>query len=194
MELFVPDVLKGFHSIDRSIYIRLLQHGFDLNNSKLIVALWYFFDKKNHFKFMAEKIEPIGDADFRELAYETACFIRLIIDCNVNSQPTEFRRLFEVVPNFGLLLRNREEAKRQMDLYMKEVCEKAFGDIIYQYTFRLQNRPLSLVPNFAPKIANTQTSFPSKQAMDDEQRSLYFTFSKGHPVSIEELETLIRRW
>nr|XP_011462161.1 PREDICTED: uncharacterized protein LOC105350871 [Fragaria vesca subsp. vesca] len=146
---------------------------------------------------MAEKIKPIGDADFRDLAQETlACFIDLILDCN-ESQPSQFRRLSEVVPNLGLVLRNKEEAKRQMEWFMKEVCEKAFGDIIHRYLNGLQefhSCPPPVVPSLAPKIANTQSS-PAKQGITDDEarRSLFVTFSKGHPVSKGELETLIRQ-
>lgn len=195
----MPDELKGFYSLDRNIYIRLLRHGFDLNHSKLVVAFWYLVDQRNHYKFMAEKIKPIGDAEFNELANETlACLICLITDSNI-SRPSEFKRLCEAVPNFSLVLGNKEKAKRDMEWLVKEVYENAFGDIIQQYWLNglqgTHNWPRYVLPSPAAKMANNQ-SFPSKQEIDwpPEERSLFFTFSKGHPVSREELETLIRGW
>ncbi|XVE59753.1 hypothetical protein DITRI_Ditri05aG0072700 [Diplodiscus trichospermus] len=90
----------------------------------------------------------------------------------------------------------RESAKTVIEDFVKDVCQIAFFDIVLAYLARKQSSKSNkeLQCQTTPEEDNGELLMQQMAAMtedkarvDSEDRTLFMTFSRGHPVSNQEL-------
>ncbi|XP_034197785.1 uncharacterized protein LOC117613278 [Prunus dulcis] len=172
--------LKLFHTIDRNIYSRLLMGlGFDPILSKYIVALWHTLERQSiGQKFMVNTLF-LHDPFFNDLANESFELLkRLYSDC--------------IHPPF-------EDIDSQFPKLRLLVPLHLMNGLIVQQGF--QNSVNLCVD---PNVVEAQPSLPAQEACDERpdrhqpnadknEITLFLTFSRGHPVSEEELRGFFTR-
>ncbi|KAM1167626.1 hypothetical protein ACFX19_030167 [Malus domestica] len=227
--------LKLFHSIDRTIYVRLLGLRFDPNQSKLVIAFWYFLDTQTHYKFMAATL-ALHDSDLYALACESIMCLHYLRSNYTDPLASEeidsqFRTLclLLLTKNIPLefVFENKEKAREEMRRFIDHVFDRAFWDIIivpsypylghipsgFQQT-NLLNGPMTPIlqqgfqhnyllhqqghnifeaqpPLLPPQEAYDDVPDQYQPNVDNNDRTLSLTFSKGHPVSKEELKSYL---
>ncbi|XP_068339099.1 uncharacterized protein [Pyrus communis] len=222
--------LKLFHSIDRTIYVRLLGLRFDPNQSKLVLAFWYFLDTETHYKFMAGTLD-LHDQDLYALACESIICLQYLYS---NYAPpgseeidSKFRTLclLLLTKNIPLefVFENKEKAREEMKKVMDNVFDRALWDIIivppypylghipsgflqtnllngpilqqwFQHNYSLNQQGHNIVeaqPLLPPQEADDDVPDQYQPSVDNNDRTLFLTFSKGHPVSKEELKSYL---
>ncbi|VVA40933.1 PREDICTED: LOW QUALITY PROTEIN [Prunus dulcis] len=181
--------LKLFHTIDRNIYSRLLMGlGFDPILSKYIVALWHTLERQSiGQKFMVNTLF-LHDPFFNDLANESFELLkRLYSDCihppfeDIDSQFPKLRLLVPVKVSLSSVF-NKEHTKQIMEDFVNEVFNLCVD----------------------PNVVEAQPSLPAQEACDERpdrhqpnadknEITLFLTFSRGHPVSEEELRGFFTR-
>ncbi|XVF69365.1 hypothetical protein PTKIN_Ptkin11bG0075800 [Pterospermum kingtungense] len=188
--------LQQFHSIDRKAYSRLLIGlGFDPLPSMKIVAFWNFLERSG-FKHFVNNLQPLPDALLFSLAKEAI----MCLDFLYRSTREIFPRVrmdFPVMKKLvaqdiflDYLFKNRESAKRMIEDFVKDVCRTGFSDIVQTYLGSKQSSTLDIDNG---ELLVQEKLMENKGRVDQKDRTLFMTFSKGHPVSTRELHGFIVR-
>ncbi|GMI84986.1 hypothetical protein like AT3G45200 [Hibiscus trionum] len=181
--------LQDFHSIDCIAYSRLLTLNFDPFPSMKIVAFWNTLEKLG-FKHLVYNLQQFSDSSLFSLAKEAVLCLRCLYSSSQQINPwlrLNFPEMSKLVPQeilLGFLVKNRECLKRMIQGFVKDVCEVAFIDIVQQ----------NLGPKQSSKFPNDATDDNGevlKGKVDSEDKTLFMTFSRGHPVSNQEIHRFI---
>ncbi|KAL5581170.1 hypothetical protein UlMin_013612 [Ulmus minor] len=207
---------RTFHTIDRKLYARLtIGLGFDLNLSKRIMAFWLFLERCGCRNLVVLTLNLPYEL-VESIAKETILCLKLLyaesIPSNLIAGLDGKVRFLRWISRSGFSIQfvkdKQEIGKKQVEMIVKEVCDIAFGDIVNAILANnLRNLQLSLSdldngPNglvngpVGPLTLAQQTaevvSFV-QQANSEDDRTLFLTFSKGHPISREELNYFLNR-
>lgn len=199
---------KDFHNIDRQIYARLvIEIGLDLLTSKKIVAFWFWIEREGCRGFIMSLLLLVSPI-LSTLAMETITCLDVIysIDFVGINKDIPFMRCL-VGQGFFLeaVYKKREKAQIVMERFIKEVCDDAFSDIFPIY-IASEVKVEEVVScnegeDFLPRKEESDKSYSPtsddiRQNLDldsKNERTLFITFSKGHPISKQELRNLITR-
>ena len=202
--------LQEFHNIDRKAYSRLvIGLGFDPFPSMKIVAFWNFLERSG-FKHFVKNLQQLPDALLGSLAKEATmcleCFYCFSTQENFPWVDMDFPVMRKLVGQdilLGYLFNNRESAKRMIEDFVKDVCQTGFYDIVLTYLASKQfSKPNSelrcqtSVGGDNGELLMQQklvTVTEDKARVDSEDRTLFMSFSRGHPVSNQELHGFIVR-
>lgn len=175
--------LKNFHTTDRYAYARLtVSLGLDPLLSMIIVAFWNWLERLG-FRNFVKNSETLSDTDLYALANEAgSCLWCLENVCEelfpwIQIDVPQTGRLAGQVISLGLIFRGKEFTIKAIMDFVNNVCARAFSDIVPRTTKWPENE--NRAQDHAPAPENNRT--------------LFITFSKGHPISKQELEDLITR-
>ncbi|GLT81865.1 hypothetical protein SLE2022_002950 [Rubroshorea leprosula] len=175
--------LKNFHTTDRYAYARLtISLGLDPLLSMIIVAFWNWLERLG-FRNFVKNSETLSDADLYALANEAVSCLRCL-ECFseelfpwIQIDVPQTGRLAGQVISLGHIFPGKEFTIKAIMDFVNNVCARAFADIVPRTTKLPENENHVQDPTPAP----------------ENNRTLFITFSKGHPISKQELEDLITR-
>ncbi|XVF19525.1 hypothetical protein REPUB_Repub11eG0118300 [Reevesia pubescens] len=200
--------LQEFHNIDRKAYSRLvIGLGFDPSPSMKIVAFWNFLERKG-FRHFVKNLQELPDTLLFSLAKEAIMCLECLYCSSQESFPwvdmdfPEMRKLVGQDILLGYLFKNKESAKGMIEDFVKDVCQITFIDIVQA---NLASKQSSKSNNELQRQTSGEdngkllmeqemaTMTADKARIDKEDRTLFVTFAKGHPVSKQELHGFIDR-
>ncbi|GMI89054.1 hypothetical protein like AT3G45200 [Hibiscus trionum] len=189
--------LQDFHSIDRIAYCRLLTLHFDPFPSMKIVAFWNTLEKFG-FRNFVYSLQQISDSSLLCLAKEAIFCLQCLYSPFQQIFPClrlDFPHMNKLVPQeilLGFLVKNRAIFKRMIQGFVRDVCEVAFLDIVQQNLGPKQSFKKSNGGDEPDSLAATEDNEEVlKCEIDSEDKTLFMTFSRGHPVSDQEINGFI---
>ncbi|KAL4301868.1 hypothetical protein GQ457_10G006670 [Hibiscus cannabinus] len=176
--------LKDFHNMDRIIYSRLLTLDFEPLPCMKILAFWNTLEKFG-FRNLVYGLQHLSDSWLLSVAKESIFCLQCLYSPSQEIFPwlhLDFPHLNTLVPQhllLGFLVKNRPILKRMIQGFVKDVCQVAFLDILQQ--------------NLTDDKGEVLKGKTSKTGSDLEDKTLFMTFSRGHPVSDKEIHGFIVR-
>ncbi|KAK3206105.1 hypothetical protein Dsin_020151 [Dipteronia sinensis] len=179
--------LLDFHNIDRELYRRLvLQLGIDPFSSKKIVALWVVLERIFHFRDFVKNTKKLDSKLLMELVREAVKCLNFFyrrtigpVNSGVGVLPSTC--IFVGIDSLSLDLYicwNRVMLVKKIEEFMNDLGITIFEDIDGEF-IRMKES----------KKGMTMTQ-ASSSSID---RTLFVTFSKGHPVTKEQLSDFFNR-
>ncbi|XP_022951408.1 uncharacterized protein LOC111454239 [Cucurbita moschata] len=211
--------LHLYHAIDRELFSRLMINlSRDPAQSLLIISLWLWLEEQGFTNFIF-KIIPFPDHFINSLANEALfCLNSLVFDSRHGGgpHPTLLPPVFPATSlvagteiSVVLFIRNRFRAISGVKYFLTNVCSRVFTDILETVLGRTDSQSdAALVINgfphpvfgsitIVPKCLNH--TFPTGRLWEwrmsdggivEDDRTLFLTFSRGFPVSAEEIKGL----
>ncbi|KAJ4707900.1 Rho guanine nucleotide exchange factor [Melia azedarach] len=208
--------LHAYHSIDREVFSRLvITLVRDPAESLLVMATWLWLEEKG-FPNIIGKMMNLSDPLVNVLADEAVSCLNSLesnnppLAGNVGLPFTS--RLMEKEISLQLFLQNRFTAISGIKNFLNTVCARIFTDIL-QHVFRtttqvIPNQPL-VIPGFPHRIFGGLTIMPrpmdfdfptgglwgwsSRNNISEDDRTMFLTFSRGFPVTGDEVRELFTR-
>ena len=190
---------RDFHNIDRQVYTRLVTEiGLDLLTSKKIVAFWFWIETEG-FRHLIMNLVSLATPILSAVAMEAITCLDVLYSLGFVDvhEDTPFMRCL-VSQGFSLeaIYERRDRGLKVIERFIKDVCDDVFSDIFPEYKANEVK-----VEDFVPC---KEESDKSNSAVDNyvrqywdfdskNERTLFITFSKGHPISKPELRNLITR-
>ncbi|GAY38262.1 hypothetical protein CUMW_035330 [Citrus unshiu] len=204
---------QSFHNIDREAYAKLvIQLGLDSDTSKKIVAFWNWLETKGYSHFVHKSLQ-LTESSLPRL-YGLALESILCLDCLANESFLQsgldcdlplMSRVCDRELSLAFVLGNKQSANANVNIFLRDVCDRAFIDYDLVLGNNLHNHQVQVLEPAAellqPQVnilrqQGNGNHLANGQANDaDTDRTLFATFSKGHPISRAELfEFFIRRY
>lgn len=129
--------LRILHTSDRVAYSRLINSlGLDPRTSTQVMAFWNWVKRCGHRDFV-HKILPLQDIELQTLVKETIrCIRSLYMDLPMNPfvsidlQPPFMQSILGSDFSERFIQENRDSAMRTMFMFIKDVAEKIFHDLV----------------------------------------------------------------
>ncbi|KAB2074042.1 hypothetical protein ES319_A07G126200v1 [Gossypium barbadense] len=193
--------LQQFHNIDRMAYSRLvLTLRFDPFPSMKIVAFWNFLERIG-FKHFVHNLLHFSDRMIFSLAKVTLVCLECLFCAPQEIFPwvhLDFPEMNKLVGQeilLSFLFKNREAVEGMIEDFVKDVCQVAFMDIVEgNLGCKPSSNPDSELDSPTSDDGGDNRELftdDGKARVDSEDRSLFMTFSRGHPVSNQELHGFI---
>ncbi|KAK0605604.1 hypothetical protein LWI29_028634 [Acer saccharum] len=180
--------LQDFHDIDRELYHRLiLQLGIDPFCSKKIVAFWVILERIFRFRDFVKNTKKLDSKLLMELVREavkclTFLYRRTIGPVNSGVGVLPSTCIFVGIDSLSLdlyICLNRVKLVKKIEEFMNDLGITIFEDIDGEFIIQTKES----------KKETTMTQ-ASSTSID---RTLFVTFSKGHPVTREQLSDFFDR-
>ncbi|OWM86703.1 uncharacterized protein LOC116189197 [Punica granatum] len=207
--------LYAFHHVDRQVFTKMVKDLLrDPGESLLVIALWLWLERKGYPKIIV-KLASLPDF----LVYSAAQEAALCLKCLENTPPFPISRdggflpLTSRVMERNLALQffqdNKFSAICGIRSMLTNVCSRIFTDILEHHlgnpTQAALNQPL-LIPGFPHPLygdlvivlrppdhnlpARDPWAWDPMNDVDECDRTVFLTFSRGFPVSKEEVREL----
>ncbi|KAJ0030344.1 hypothetical protein Pint_12380 [Pistacia integerrima] len=213
--------LQAYHSIDRDLFSRLvIGLRRDPGESLLVMATWLWLEEKG-FPNIVGKMMKLSDGMVDVLADEAvSCFKCLESNSPSSMLPNRgtiifTTRLMEKHVSLQMFLQNRFTAISGIKNFLNTVCARVFTDILQRVLGTtpsqvIQNQPL-VIPGFPHPLFGGVTIVPRAMDFDfpagglwgwsptnnnnvsEDERTMFLTFSRGFPVSENEVRELFTR-
>lgn len=197
----LQEELKIFHNIDRLAYTRLVFHlGLPPKIGSKIVAFWNWLERVGYVNFVDNSLD-LSPPLFLELSLESEacldCLKResfsdsderlLPLICSLAGEPLSLKVVYE----------NKLHATRHMKEFNRDVGKRIFNDITP--TRSSANGDLVNVCEYYGNLQG-QDEQPDNNNNGNhnicnvpDNKTLFATFSKGHPITYQELEEFFTR-
>ncbi|KAH7549642.1 hypothetical protein JRO89_XS13G0060200 [Xanthoceras sorbifolium] len=183
-----------FYSLERSLFNRMVcKMGKNPHQVKRTIALWLMLEEIGYHDHLIRTIHSHDDKTIEAFFYEALRCLECIKPNNIAIEPTVF--------NEPINYYNREFMHKRFMHIMGTVCDKIFGeraaievDMSGMRPVPVMVRPIEEVsaPNYGlgPRQTNLNPEasdfYPGVQIPED-ARTMFLTFSKGHPLSRHEI-------
>ncbi|GMI89292.1 hypothetical protein like AT3G45200 [Hibiscus trionum] len=206
--------LHAYHAIDRSIFSRMVINlRRDPAESMLVMAMWFWLEETGYPNIVA-KIVNVSDPVLGALAGEAVMCLNCLGSKNSTIAPNGIlpltTRIMEKDISLHMFHQNRFSTINGIKNFMTTVCSRIFTDILQHVMGSTShpNQPL-VIPGFPHSLFGSVTIVP--RAMDhdfpigglwgwhpsnnftEDDRTLFLTFSRGFPVTEEEIRELFTR-
>ncbi|OAY71577.1 uncharacterized protein LOC109714668 [Ananas comosus] len=204
-----PLDLKLFHKQERDFFHRLVvQLGQDQDRIKWVMALWLWFESIGHHEFIRH-VSAYRDDDVvrRFLAEAWACLSRLsgrpIDPAQVDDQLPSTNSLISEPVDLRFFEYHKSEAAAGVRYFFDNVCEVIFDDELMERVARDAERPdnvHAMSSGFGEGTSSTPIGSrlsvlnpmarpwaPGLNHSPEDQRSMFITFSRGYPISREDI-------
>lgn len=201
-----------FHNIDRQLFIRLVvELGREISESINVMAFLMCIEMiSKEFNLVAKILQHWPNVMLNRLADEAVFILDCIVsspypnDCVREKKFPLIQHILHHNATFEFFHEKRLELITDVTKFINEVCIRAFTDIIehviyngvteQQELYRANlygtaSLPTHMLPQAAYYTPNDSPMVP--QEIDD--RTLFITFSKGYPVSENELRYFFSR-
>ncbi|MBA0821042.1 hypothetical protein Goarm_017922 [Gossypium armourianum] len=205
--------LHAYHAIDRSVFSRLvITLRRDPAESLLVMAMWLWLEEKGYPNIIAKMVN-LSDPLLEALAGEAVSCLNCLGSKNPTIPPNGIlpltTRIMEKDVSLHMFYQNKFSTISGIKSFMTTVCSRIFTDILQHVvgsTSRvIPNQPL-VIPGFPHSLFGSVTIVP--RAMDhdfpvgglwgwnpsnnvsEDDRTLFLTFSRGFPVSEDEIREL----
>ncbi|XVF35589.1 hypothetical protein REPUB_Repub18cG0159100 [Reevesia pubescens] len=208
--------LHTYHAIDREVFSRLvIALRRDPAESLLVMAIWLWLEEKGYPKIIANMVN-LSDPLLETLAGEGVSCLNCLGSKNPTIPPKGVLpltpRIMEKDISLQMFYQNKFSTISEIKKILHTVCSRIFTDILQHVlgsTSRLiPNQPL-IIPGFPNSLFGSVTIVP--RAMDhdfpigglwgwhlsnnvsEDDRTLFPTFSRGFPVSEDEIRELFTK-
>ncbi|TYJ25205.1 hypothetical protein E1A91_A07G032800v1 [Gossypium mustelinum] len=180
--------LHAYHAIDRSVFSRLvITLRRDPAESLLVMAMWLWLEEKGYPNIIAKMVN-LSNPLLEALAGEAVSCLNCLGSKNPTIPPNGIlpltTRIMEKDVSLHMFYQNKFSTISGIKSFMTTVCSRIFTDILQHVvgsTSRvIPNQPL-VIPGFPHSLFGSVT-------IDD--RTLFLTFSRGFPVSEDEIREL----
>ncbi|XP_010247829.1 PREDICTED: uncharacterized protein LOC104590783 [Nelumbo nucifera] len=189
--------LKSFHTIDRKLYFRLVINFWrDITQSMKVIALWMWLEDVGYPNIIHQMLS-LPDTIVNALADEAVNCLNCIelgeIPPHANTNIPLTLKLLKQEISLNFFLNNRISASNGIRKMLNDVCIKAFDDIAYM-ALTNATKPMASSAEGSSNTSCMQSDLnPSAQPwkptdeIPPDNRTLFLTFSKGYPLSEEEV-------
>ncbi|EOY29501.1 PREDICTED: uncharacterized protein LOC18587807 [Theobroma cacao] len=208
--------LHTYHAIDREIFSRLVITLMrDPAESLLVMALWLWLEEKGYPNIIAKMVK-LSDPLLEALAGEAVSCLNCLGSGNPTIPPNGVfpltARIMEKDISFQMFHQNKFSTISGIKNFLNTVCSRIFTDILQRVMGStsqvISNQPL-VIPGFPHSLFGRVTIVP--RAMDhgfpvgglwgwhpcnnvsEDDRTLFLTFSRGFPVSEDEVRELFTK-
>ncbi|TXG73933.1 hypothetical protein EZV62_002512 [Acer yangbiense] len=179
---------QDFHNIDRELYRRLiLQLGIDPSCSKKIVAFWVILERIFRFRDFVKNTKKLDSTLLMELVREAVKCLNFLyrrtigpVNSGVGVLPSTC--IFVGIDSLSLdlyICLNRVKLVKKIEEFMNDLGITIFEDIDGEFIIQTKESK-----------KETTMTLASSTSID---RTLFVTFSKGHPVTREQLSDFFNR-
>ncbi|KAH7560967.1 hypothetical protein ACOSP7_016503 [Xanthoceras sorbifolium] len=187
---FTLKILQDFHSIDRNLYRRLiLQLGLDPYSSKRIVAFWCMLERIG-LRYFVKHTNKAPRTLLIKLVREAITCLHFLYrpsvpsDSDISIGDLSFTcvlfGLLDDVPLRVYVCMNRDRLVMEIDKFLSDLSDKIFEDIDVELLIR-------------SKEEETKKKTQASTNVSQIDRTLFVTFSKGRPISREQLFEFFNR-
>ncbi|WCJ30264.1 hypothetical protein M5689_011834 [Euphorbia peplus] len=209
------DELHAYHALDREVFSKMVIRLFrDPAESLLIMALWLWMEERGYPNIIM-KLPRISDVLVNAIADEASLCLKVL---EANTLPILphggiplTARVMERNISLEMFYHNKFSAITGVKIFLNSVCSRIFTDIL-QIALGKKNsgatQPL-VIPGFphpvfgsvniVPRAINFDISVgglwgwdPSEGIAEDD-KTMFLTFSRGFPVTKEEVANLFTR-
>jgi len=197
-----------FHNVDRQLFIRLVvELGREISESINVMAFFMCIEMiSKEFDLVAKILQHWPNIMLNRLADEVVFILGCLAsssypnDCVRENKFPLIQHILHHNVTFEFFHEKRLELTTNVTKFIHEVCIRAFTDIIEQVIAKQQELYLASLygtddlPTHMPPQAVYYTPNDSPmvpQQIDD--RTLFMTFSRGYPVSENELRDFFSR-
>ncbi|XP_021277622.1 uncharacterized protein LOC110411686 [Herrania umbratica] len=208
--------LHTYHAIDREIFSRLVITLMrDPAESLSVMALWLWLEEKGYPNIIAKMVN-LSDPLLEALACEAVSCLNCLGSSNPTIPPNGVfpltARIMEKDISFQMFHQNKFSTISGIKNFLNTVCSRIFTDILQRVMGStsqvISNQPL-VIPGFPHSLFGRVTIVP--RAMDhgflvgglwgwhpsnnvsEDDRTLFLTFSRGFPVSEDEVRELFTK-
>ncbi|XWS26230.1 hypothetical protein CRYUN_Cryun26dG0013600 [Craigia yunnanensis] len=208
--------LHTYHAIDREIFSRLvITLRRDPAESLLVMAVWLWLEEKGYPNIIAKMLN-LSDPLLEALAGEAVS----CLNCLESSNPTILpngalpltARIMEKDISLQMFYLNKFSTISGIKNFLNTVCSRIFTDILQHVVGStskvIPNQPL-VIPGFPHSLFGSFTIVPRaidhdfpigglwgwhpSNNVSEDDRTLFLTFSRGFPVSEDEVRELFRK-
>ncbi|XP_074570527.1 uncharacterized protein LOC141827182 [Curcuma longa] len=197
--------LFHFHKVDRNVYDQLLGHGTEPSVARNVVALLIWLDTIG-----LDVLSYLNDH-----ASNSYAFLRLVaeadavLDCLRRDAPPRdsalaipvLASLSDQPIDLGFFYFNRHVATKRIAGVLSGAGRVFFDDALYASFLRYEEAAAdawkrnAAPPPLPEELARTYELGATAATSSEDQRSLFLTFSKGFPLTKEEIEAYFReKW
>nr|XP_011458390.1 PREDICTED: uncharacterized protein LOC105349700 [Fragaria vesca subsp. vesca] len=191
-----------FHNIDRRLYTRLIYDlRRDVDESAAVMALWMSIEHiSKEFNNLVNKALTLPDTELNAIADETVIALNYITTDDIESD-IEIPKL-QAVSDSPVTLKffhdNHHAIICGTIKFLKDVCLKTFQDFPHQPNYHAKDKLVEENRSIFhqereiedKEAAETSRNSPSG---DEQERTLFLTFSRGFPLSENEVRECFTR-
>ncbi|PRQ24241.1 hypothetical protein RchiOBHm_Chr6g0270221 [Rosa chinensis] len=195
-----------FHNIDRRLFTRLIYDlRRDLDESAGVMALWMSLEHTSkEFNNLVNKALTLPDTELNAMADETVIALNYIKidDIQSDTEMPKLQAISESPVTLKFFHDNRHVIICAAIKFLKDVCLRAFQDFPYQPYYHAKAKLIeetSIIFHQESQIENKEAgetcrNLPlSDNECDEQERTLFLTFSKGFPLSENEVRECFTR-
>ncbi|KAJ4826568.1 hypothetical protein Tsubulata_008517 [Turnera subulata] len=211
MDSISIDQLHSYHAIDREVFSRLVLSCFrDPGESLLVMATWLWLEDKGYPKLMLN-MTKLSNLLVNSLADEAALCLKSLESNTIPMLPNGGMPLTARVIGTNISVemfhQNKFTAISGIKNFLNTTCARIFTDIL-QLILPCTSRSL-VVPGFPHPLfgdvtivpRSTDPYFPTggiwgwtpSNNISEDDRTMFLTFSRGFPVTAEEVTELFTR-
>lgn len=205
--------LHSYHAIDREIFSRLvITLRRDPAESLLVMAIWLWLEEKG-YPIIIAKMVNLSNTLLEALAGEAVLCLNCLESINPTTPPNGVlpltARIMEKDISLQMFYLNKYSTICGIKSFLNTVCSRIFSDIL-QYVVGstshvIPNQPLG-ISGFPHSLFGSVTVVPraidhhfpvgnlwgwhSSNNVSEDDRTLFLTFSRGFPVSEDEVREL----
>ncbi|XP_042426232.1 uncharacterized protein LOC122014115 [Zingiber officinale] len=187
-----------FHKVDRNIYDKLIDHGTEPGVARNVVALFIWLDTIGLDVLSYLDVHASNSFAFFRLVAEAES----VLDClRCDAPPRDSTLAIPVIASLsdqpidlGFFYFNRHDAAKRIAGVLDGAGRVFFDDTLYSSFLRYEAACRRKAAPLPEELARTYELGATATTSED-QRSLFLTFSKGFPLTKEEIEAYFReKW
>lgn len=187
-----PLGLKLFHKVERDFYGRLVQQlRQDRERMKLVIALWLWLESIGHHDFIS-RVSSVHDANvvLGFVAEAEACLGRLLVGDGGRGEgddgiPLTASLMAPEEMDLRFFDYHRQHAVKGIHHFFHNVCQVILDDVVVVVGAASSDAPAEATSAALNPMAKPWS--PEANQTSEDQRSMFITFSRGHPISREDI-------
>lgn len=194
-----------FYSLERSLFNRMVQMmGRCSQEVKRTIALWLVLEEIGYHDLI-RTIHSLDNKTIEALSNEALQCLKFIkpdaVEHTLLDNIPVFQGLLDEPMNISFFYYNRELIYKRYIHFMETVCNKIFGDtaaievdesglrpVVRPFTQSFKSAQAAAI-NETPRESNLNPEAPAFHPVQspDDAKMMFLTFSKGHPLTREEI-------
>ncbi|URD80585.1 hypothetical protein MUK42_03076 [Musa troglodytarum] len=189
-----------FHTQERDFYCRLVRQ-LDQNPERMkqVIALWLWFESIDHYEFIRRVLSYNGDDVILGFVSEAEACLDHLMGQHEQTRGEELpltSSLMAEKMDLRFFESHRDEATKGVRHIFDSVCQIIFDGVLVARAAEAANQPDDRRPrpsgrhDFRPPTRENPMAAPWSPEINrspDDLRSMFITFSRGHPVSRQDI-------
>ncbi|XP_072962545.1 uncharacterized protein [Typha angustifolia] len=186
--------LMLFHKLERDFFHRLVTElGQNQERMKWVMALWLWFESIGHHEFIRHVSAYQKTAILRFVAEAIACLdclsghLKAAVDPQVDERLPFTNSLIAEPMDLRFFDYHRSKAVVGISYFFDNVCRIIFNDVVEHGEGTSQMSAVATLPQRSGLNPMAVPWSPARNHSPEDHRSMFITFSRGYPISREDI-------